>query len=434
MNKMLYHSTNHKAEKVSFRQAVLNGLAEDNGLYYPDYIPKLSPSVIKNLGNMSLPEIGFLFLQPYVGTDLPSSVLKDILDDALNFKITLRHLCENEYVMELFHGPTMAFKDVGARTMARFLSAFNQKNEITVLVATSGDTGGAVANGFFNVPGIRVVVLYPKGKVSSIQEKQFTTLGNNIEAVAVEGTFDDCQLMVKTAFSDNEIKKRLILTSANSINISRLLPQSIYYLYALGKLDNKANLPVVFSVPSGNYGNLTAGLIAKKTGLPISKFVASSNINKVVKDFLDTGKFIPRPSISTISNAMDVGNPSNFFRILEMFENNLEQIKNEIVSYSFSDEETRNAISEYYRKYHYLMDPHGAVAWLGMNKYIEHKPNSIGIFLETAHPAKFKNVVEEIIKKEIPLPENLRKNISKQKHIKEMKNSFNELKAFLLER
>ena len=433
MNKMMFHSTNHKAETVTFRKAVLNGLAEDNGLYYPDYIPKLSPTVIKNLGNMSLPEIGFLFLQPYVGPDLHPSVLIDILDDALNFEIPVKQLSENEYVLELFHGPTMAFKDVGARTMARFLSAFNQKNETTVLVATSGDTGGAVANGFYNVPGVRVVVLYPKGKVSYIQEKQFTTLGNNIEAIAVEGTFDDCQHMVKAAFSDKEIKKRLVLTSANSINIARLLPQSIYYFYAFGKLQNKDNSPVAFSVPSGNYGNLTAGLIAKKTGLPISKFIASSNINKVLKDFLDTGKFIPRPSISTISNAMDVGNPSNFFRILEMFENDLEQIKNDIVSYSFSDKETRNAISEYYRKYDYLMDPHGAVAWLGMNKYKEHKPNSIGVFLETAHPAKFKNVVEDIIKEEISLPEKLRKNISKQKHNIEMKNSFNELKAFLLE-
>jgi len=333
---MYYYSTNHKSEKVGFREAVLQGMAGDKGLYFPECISVLPTGFFKELQSLSLPEIGFNFLKPYVGTDLSSGELQDLMTEALNFDIPLLELDDGLSTLELFHGPTLAFKDVGARTMARFLSHFAKNQKTTILVATSGDTGGAVANGFYGVDNVEVVILYPKGKVSLLQEKQFTTLGGNITALEVNGTFDDCQRMVKEAFVDEEINQKLTLSSANSINIARLLPQAVYYFYAFGQLKS-INQPVVFSVPSGNYGNLTAGLLAKKSGLPVRQFIASANRNDVVPEYFQTAVFNPRPSVPTISNAMDVGNPSNFVRMLELYKKAYKKISLDISAFSFSD-------------------------------------------------------------------------------------------------
>ncbi len=428
---MKYKSTNHQSSEVSFKEAVVRGLADDKGLFFPKEIPKLAESFFKKLPGLSLSEIGYEFLKPYVGDDLSDDALKTILDDALNFNIPLVEIKPQVFSLELFHGPTLAFKDVGARIMARFLSKFVDKNKkVTVLVATSGDTGSAVANGFLNVEGIEVVVLYPKGMVSNIQEKQFTTLGNNITALEVNGTFDDCQRMVKEAFADEELKTKMQLSSANSINVARFLPQAIYYFYAYAQLKDKSK-PFVFSIPSGNYGNLTAGLIAKHAGLPIQNFIASANINNVVPEYLRTGIFNTRSSASTISNAMDVGNPSNFSRILELYSNSWDKIKSEIEGYSFTDEETRQIISDVYQKHEYILDPHGAVAYLGLSEYM--KKNDVnGIFFETAHPAKFFETVEKQIPVKVNIPERLEKSLSKEKNTIEIGNSLNDLKHVLI--
>ena len=428
---MKYKSTNNKSAEVNFAEAVVKGLADDKGLFFPLEVPELPKSFFENLENKKINEIAFDFLKPYVGNVLPDKEIKEILDDALNFEIPLVEVEKDVYSLELFHGPTLAFKDVGARVMARFLNKFTGKDKkVTVLVATSGDTGSAVASGFLDVEGVEVVVLYPKGMVSNIQEKQFTTLGKNITALEVSGNFDDCQRMVKEAFLDAELIEKMNLSSANSINVARFLPQAIYYFYAFAQLKDKSK-PVVFSIPSGNYGNLTAGLFAKESGLPIHKFIASSNVNDVVPEYLKTGKFNPRPSIPTISNAMDVGNPSNFVRIQELYGNSWNQIIDKITSFSFTDEDTKESMLEVFNTTKYILDPHGAVAYRGLKEYM--KTNEVtGIFLETAHPAKFYETVEESIPTKVEIPARLQESLKKEKLSIPMGNSLAELKAFLL--
>ncbi len=429
---MKYYSTNHKSEKVSFKEAVLQSMAGDKGLYFPEKIPALSDSFFRKLPGMSLSEIGFHFLKPYVDGAMPDAVLSDIMKDVFSFDIPLVEVETDKYALELFHGPTLAFKDVGARTLARFLSRFSTTHKTTILVATSGDTGSAVARGFFDMPNIDVVVLYPKGKVSELQEKQFTTLGKNITALEVNGNFDDCQRMVKAAFADEELKKRMYLSSANSINIARLLPQAIYYFYAYGQLKNR-NTAVTISVPTGNLGNLTAGLLAKKSGLPVAHFVAAANRNNVFQEYLETGMFRPRPSVSTLSNAMDVGDPSNLVRIQELYDHSFEAALKDISPYNFSDEETRGTIADVYSRTQYILDPHGAVAYLGLSAYMKEK-NVTGIFLETAHPAKFYQTVEREIPVKVEIPQRLAKSLHLSKQSVEISNRPEDLKRFLLER
>jgi len=400
---MNYYSLKNPKHKVSFQQAVVDGLAPDGGLYMPERLPVLPKEFIASLERISREEIAFTVARPFVDLSFSDAVLKQIVSETVDFDFPLIEIEENLYVLELFHGPTLAFKDVGARFMARILKhiAQNSKQKITVLVATSGDTGSAVAHGFFGVEGIEVVILYPAGKVSALQEKQLATLGRNIHAIKVDGSFDDCQRLVKTAFLDHDLRQSKFLTSANSINIARLIPQSFYYFFAAARL--KQRNPLVFSVPSGNFGNLTAGVLAKRMGLPVHAFVASTNINDVVPHYIHTSEFLPRPSIPTISNAMDVGNPSNFERLLELYNHNWESFAHEIKGYSFSDDETRKAIEEVYTTKRYVLDPHGAVGYLGLKAYLKNQTGSTGILLETAHPSKFPEVVESSIHQKIDL-------------------------------
>ncbi len=429
---MKYYSTNHKSENVSFKEAVLKSMAGDKGLYFPEKIPTFSGKFFKKLPGMSLSEIGFHFLKPYVDGALPDTELSNIMDDVFSFDIPLVEVEPDKYVLELFHGPTLAFKDVGARTLARFLSKFSTIHKTTILVATSGDTGSAVAQGFFDMPNIDVVVLYPKNKVSKLQEKQFTTLGKNITALEVNGNFDDCQRMVKAAFADEELKKRMHLSSANSINIARLLPQAIYYFYAYGQLINR-DKPVVISVPTGNLGNLTAGLLAKKSGLPVEHFVAAGNRNNVFQEYLETGIFRPRASVPTLSNAMDVGNPSNLIRIQELYGHSFEAARKDIRPYHFSDEETRRTIADVYKRTKYILDPHGAVACLGLSAYMKEKEVT-GIFLETAHPAKFYQTVEQEVPVKVEIPHRLAESLERPKQTVDIGPQPEDLKSFLLER
>lgn len=427
---MKYISTNNSTPAVSFRKAVKMGLAPDKGLFIPEEIPVFPVSFFKELPNLSWAEIAFKVARPFTKEDIPDDILWGIITDALNFNIPLIHLRENIYVLELFHGPTLAFKDVGARFMARCLSYFtnNEDNKITILVATSGDTGSAVANGFLGIESTEVIILYPKGKVSEIQEKQFTTLGGNITALEIDGTFDDCQRLVKTAFSDTELTRRLHLSSANSINIGRLLPQSFYYFYAWAQLGNPEAKPL-FSVPSGNFGNLTSGLIAKQMGLPVSGFIASTNINKVVPEYLETGVFTPRPSIQTIANAMDVGNPSNLTRIRYMYHENLRKIREDIRGFSFDEKETRKAIRNIYQTTGYILDPHSAIGYLGL---LTNNKNDIpGVFLSTAHPAKFRDVVAEETGKLPEIPERLKHCINKTSQAIPLGKDYATLKDYL---
>ena len=428
---MKYYSTNHKSPNVSFKDAVLNGLAPDKGLYFPEKIPVLPPSFFEKLPGMSLSEIGFHFLKPYVDGAVRDAGLLKLLEDVFSFDIPLVEVEPDKFSLELFHGPTLAFKDVGARTLARLLSLFSAHHKTTILVATSGDTGSAVAHGFFDMPNIDVVVLYPKNKVSMLQEKQFTTLGKNITALEVKGNFDDCQHMVKTAFADEELRKRMFLSSANSINIARLLPQAIYYFYAYGQLKNR-DKPVIFSVPTGNLGNIAAGLLAKRSGLPISRFVASGNRNNVFQEYLETGIFRPRHSVATLSNAMDVGNPSNLVRIQELYHHSFEDARQDIAPCHVTDGETRRTIADAYRQTKYVLDPHGAVAYRGLSDYMAGKKVT-GIFLETAHPAKFYPVVEEEIRQKVPVPERLARSLHLPKRSVEIGNRPEDLKSFLLE-
>lgn len=428
---MFFYSTNNKSLRVSLREAVLKGLADDGGLFMPERIPQLQKDFFESMQRLSPSEISSQVAQAILGEDIPEARLKTIIAETLNFPIPLVKVAGNIFSLELFHGPTLAFKDVGARFMARLLSHFREgeKQDITVLVATSGDTGSAVAHGFLGVKGINVVILYPSGKVSEIQEKQLTTLGQNITALEVRGTFDDCQALVKKAFSDKELNQRIKLTSANSINIARLIPQSFYYFMAFAQVTDTMN-DVVMCVPSGNFGNLTAGLIAKRMGLPVMRFIAATNVNDVVPDYLLSGVFSPKPSKQTISNAMDVGNPSNFARMLDLYNHDFKSMQKDIAGYSFTDDETRQTMKEVYANCGYLLDPHGAVGFSALKQYLSGK-NETGIFLETAHPAKFLDVVESVIKRKIEIPEALAACLSQPKQSLPMENSYDALKGFL---
>ena len=426
---MNYYSLHHKSPKSTFKNAVVQGLAKDRGIYFPETITPLSKDFIENISNYSNQEIAFEVIKQFVGDEIPADVLKDIIKETVSFDFPLVTINENIASLELFHGPTMAFKDVGAKFMAKCLEFFNKENdnEVTVLVATSGDTGGAVANGFLGAKGVNVVILYPSGKVSDIQEKQLTTLGHNIKALEVDGVFDDCQEMVKTAFLDEEITKTL--TSANSINVARWLPQMFYFFFAYKELQSK-NKDLIFSVPSGNFGNICAGVMAQKLGLPIKHFVASTNVNDTVPNFLVDGIYKPKPSVATISNAMDVGNPSNFIRIQELFNNDLEALKSAFSSYSFTDDETRATMKEIYENSGYVADPHGAVGYLGLKKH-GLKDNEFGVFLETAHPVKFLDVVEETLPVKVAIPEQIKSVIDKVK-VAQKASNYQDLKKFLM--
>lgn len=402
---MNYYSLNKQAPNTSFKDAVIKGIAPDKGLYFPESITPLPASFFQNIDSLSYEEIAFEAIKQFVAPDIPEDVLKTIIAETLSFDFPVVKINDKVSTLELFHGPTMAFKDVGARFMARCLGYFNQNNtkEVTVLVATSGDTGGAVANGFLGVKGVKVVILYPSGKVSDIQEKQLTTLKQNITALEVDGVFDDCQDMVKRAFLDEELTSKMQLTSANSINVARWLPQMFYFFFAYKQL-HKTHKNIVFSVPSGNFGNICAGMMAQQLGLPIHHFIASNNENNVVTEYLTTKLYQPKPSVQTISNAMDVGNPSNFIRIQEIHKNNFEALKSNLSSYSFSDEETKEALKELYTDLKYIADPHGAVGYLGCKSYLKDNEDAHCVFLETAHPTKFLDVVEEVIPEKIELP------------------------------
>jgi threonine synthase len=427
---MRYYSLNNKTIKVSFQEAVIQGLAPDKGLYFPETISQLPQSFFDEIESLSNEEIAFQTIQEFVGDDIPEAELKQIIAETLSFYFPLVQVEENVYSLELFHGPTMAFKDVGARFMSRCLAYFNrdkdQKN--TVLVATSGDTGGAVASGFLGVKGVEVVILYPSGKVSDIQERQLTTLGQNITALEVDGVFDDCQDMVKKAFLDADLNHKN-LTSANSINIARWLPQMFYFFFAYKEL-KKHNKPLIVSCPSGNFGNICAGIMAKKLGLPLTHFVASTNANDTIPRFLENGIYDAKPSIATISNAMDVGNPSNFVRIQEMYNNNSSEFEKDFSSYTYTDEETKFAMKNIYTNSGYIAEPHGAVGYLGLKKEMEKQPNSIGFFLETAHPIKFLDIVEPVLNVKLAIPKQIESVLGKEKVSIKIK-SFDDLKDFL---
>lgn len=428
---MQYYSLNDNKHKVLFDEAVVSGIAPDRGLYFPEKIQKLPASFFDEIEKLSTTEIAYNVIQQFIGTTIPKDRILQILDDVLDFDFPVVAIDENIKSLELFHGPTMAFKDVGARFMAKCLAYFNKDSlrKTTVLVATSGDTGGAVANGFLKTDTIEVIILYPKGKVSDVQEKQLTTLGNNITALEVQGTFDDCQEMVKTAFLDVDIKSKRNLTSANSINIARWLPQAFYYFFAYKQLKSSGK-KLVFSVPSGNFGNICAGIVAKKLGLPVSHFIAATNSNNTISRYLATGNYNPKPSLATLSNAMDVGNPSNFVRIQRLFENDDTLLKSEFSAYSFDDDATKIAIKEMYDQANYIADPHGAVGYLGLKKH-GLKANEVGVFLETAHPIKFRATVEEVLGFTLPVPDQIKTILLKEKQsilITDYKN----LKAFLM--
>jgi threonine synthase len=432
---MKYYSLNKSAPIVDFKEATIRGLAPDKGLYFPESIPEIAKDFFKEINNYSDDEIAFKIIQPFIGDVIPEKELKKIIAETINFETPLIKVNETISSLELFHGPTLAFKDVGARFMSRCLGYFvkNNNQKITVLVATSGDTGGAVANGFYNVDGVEVVILYPSGKVSSVQEKQLVTLGNNIHALEIKGTFDDCQQMVKQAFSDKELNKNLFLTSANSINVSRWLPQQFYYFFAWKQWPDKEHPPVI-SVPSGNFGNICAGLLAHISGLPTQHFIAACNANKVVPEFLNTQKYEPQKAIATISNAMDVGDPSNFVRILEIFHNQFSDLKSTLSSYSISDDQTKQTIKEVYEKENYLLDPHGAVAFTALKEYLRKHPEQKGYLLETAHPVKFYDVVEPVIQQEVPIPEKVMSILNKEKKSTLLNADFEKLKEYLLEK
>jgi threonine synthase len=412
-----FYSTKNKNVKVSLEDAVMRGLAEDGGLFMPDQIPLIPDSFFSQTGSLSFPEIAFEVSKILLQGAIPENEIKAIIDKAINFDAPLKELLPGIHSLELFHGPTLSFKDFGARFMAQLMGYFiRHKNQLLhILVATSGDTGSAIADAFLNVPGIRVWILYPKGKVSWSQEKQLTTMGHNITALEVEGSFDDCQSMVKQAFSDSHLREQLSLTSANSINIARLIPQSFYYFYAYAQLKEK-NAPLVFSVPCGNFGNLTAGLLAKKMGLPIAQFVAATNANDNIPKYLSSGVFEPHPSIHTLSNAMDVGNPSNFARMLDLYAHQWQAMRRDIFGVSFTDSQTRSVMRDLFANNGYILDPHGAVAYLGLQSFLSKYPGKInGVFLETAHPAKFASDVEQIIHHKVPIPRKLQEILSKEK-------------------
>jgi threonine synthase len=433
---MELYSTKHISPNVDLEEAVFRGLPPDNGLYVPVTIPKLPTDFYDSIDSLSFQEIAFEVTKALLAGSLLDDDIRSITSEAINFDAPLVNVGENFYSLELFHGPSLAFKDFGARFMARLMSHYlrKSKREINILVATSGDTGGAVALGFLNVPGVNVTILYPSGKVSTLQEKQLTTLGNNINALEVLGTFDDCQRMVKEAFLDKELNENLNLSSANSINIARLIPQSFYYFYSYSKLKRKG-LPIVFSVPSGNFGNLSAGLIAYKMGLPVHHFIASTNVNDIIPKYLETGQYAPRPSIQTLSNAMDVGNPSNYARIQALFGNEYSEIRRNITGYSFTDDDTKKAIREVYTKTNYVICPHTAIAYLGLKNYQkkEAKPFT-GVFLSTAHPSKFIDVLEDDIAAKVTIPASLQELADRPKKSEVVEAKFDSLKNYLLKR
>ncbi len=430
---MQLYSTNNKKLQVSLEEAIFKGLPSDNGLFLPTHIPQLDKSFFANIASYSLPEIAFQVSKALIGDEINDADLKLIIERAITFDAPVVKVHDNIYALELFHGPSLAFKDFGARFMASIMSYYLQRKDaadINILVATSGDTGSAVAQGFLNMDKIKVTILYPSKKVSDIQERQLTTLGHYITALEVDGTFDDCQRMVKEAFLDEELCQKLHLSSANSINISRLIPQTFYYFYAYSQLQGK---PLVVSIPSGNFGNLCGCLIAKKMGLPIAKLIASTNVNDVVPEYLDTGVFTPRPSTTTIANAMDVGNPSNFARLNELYGGDVEKMRADIIGKRYTDEQIKVALKLVYDNYGYTMDPHGAVAYMGLIDYLrDTSSEATGVFLETAHPAKFFADVEAATGAPITMPASLVAILHKKKQSIKINNDFAALKAFLL--
>ena len=429
---MKYYSTNKQSAPVDFKEATIKGLAPDKGLYFPETIPQLDLAFINECEKYTNAEIAYRVISPYIGNVIPAEKLMQIAHESINFEIPLVKITNNISSLELYHGPTLAFKDVGARFMSRCLGYFaKEKNErVIVLVATSGDTGGAVANGFYDVDGVEVVILYPSGKVSSVQEKQLTTLGKNIHALEVEGNFDDCQRMVKDAFADEDLNKQLFLTSANSINVARWLPQQFYYFFAWKQWKDK-NDPPVISVPSGNFGNICAGLLAQQSGLPVKHFIAACNANDVVPEYFKTGNYTAKKAVATISNAMDVGDPSNFVRILEMFTNDPRELKNLVSSYTVADDETKAVMKQVFEQEKYLLDPHGAVAWIALKKYQALNNDPKGIFIETAHPVKFYDVVEPVIGQKVPIPEPVKLQLNKEKRSTKIAVDSNLVKEFL---
>ena len=444
---MQFYSTNKQSPSVSFKEATIKGQAPDKGLYFPEYIPQLEAEFLKNIEQYSNEEIAYRVIAPYVGEEITEETLRRIVSETVNFPIPLVPVTDSISSLELFHGPTLAFKDIGARFMSRCLreavgeggSGLAIKNglttsatAITVLVATSGDTGGAVANGFFGVEGVEVVILYPSGKVSPVQEKQLTTLGGNIKALEVQGTFDDCQAMVKQAFMDQELTSQRFLTSANSINVARWLPQQFYYFFAYKQWKEKGQ-PPVFSVPSGNFGNICAGILAMQSGLPVSHFIAACNVNDIVSDYLHTQELRPKKAVPTLSNAMDVGNPSNFVRILEIFGNRFPELKNRLSAYTITDAETEATIKRIWEETGYLADPHGAVGYLALERYLQVHEGQKGIFLETAHPVKFPESVERITGQPIPIPEAVSAIMQQEKKSTLIGPDYEALKSYLLD-
>ncbi len=429
---MKFFNINDPSAQVTLREAVLKSAPGVTGLFLPVSIPSLSVSLIKNLKRMNLREIAAEVSHAMLGEDIPDVTLRRIIDGSLNFEIPLIKLDNDLFVLELFHGPTLAFKDVGARFMAALFEYFleGESRETIILVATSGDTGSAVANAFFKKKGIRVVILYPSGRVSDIQEKQLTTMGGNVIALEVGGNFDDCQRMVREAFSDKKLNEQIALTSANSINFARLFPQSFYYFHAYAQMPEQTG-DFAVSVPSGNFGNLTAGIIAKKMGLPVRNFIAGNNSNHPVADYLDTGIFTPHPALRTMSNAMDVGNPSNFPRILEIYERDHKKVTEDIKGFWFDDRKTCLGLTELLDKYDYQADPHGAVAYLALKEYRK-EHHIAGVFLETAHPGKFSDEVESATGKKVNIPEPLRKFLSLDKKSVKISNNYQDLKDILI--
>ncbi len=430
---MNYYSTNRQSAAVDFKEASIKGQAPDGGLYFPETIPVLTNDFITQMEASRNADICFTVIKPYIGSTIPDEVLLQIVKETIDFPIPLVPVTDSIFSLELFHGPTLAFKDIGARFMSRCLGYFlkDEKKKVTVLVATSGDTGGAVANGFYGVEGVEVVILYPSGKVSPVQEKQLTTLGKNITALEVNGSFDDCQQMVKRAFVDTSLTEKLFLTSANSINVARWLPQQFYYFLAYKQWADKSTMPVI-AVPSGNFGNICAGILAWTSGLPVAHFIAACNSNDVVSSYLQTQVYQPKQAVPTLSNAMDVGNPSNFVRILEIFRHQFHDLQQQLSSFTVSDEETIQTIDNVFRQYNYLLDPHGAVGYLALATYLNQYAGQKGIVLETAHPVKFPAAIEKITGKAIPIPESLQTMMNKPMQKETIAPEYAHLKDYLL--
>jgi threonine synthase len=428
---MKFYSLNKKSPAVDFKEATIRGQASDKGLYFPEHIPVLHKRFFETIREMDNSEIAFHVIRPYVEGCIPEAELRKIVKETIDFPIPLVQVNDRMFSLELYHGPTLAFKDVGARFMSRCLGYFSREKEqkVVVLVATSGDTGGAVAHGFYNVEGVEVVILYPSGKVSAVQEKQLTTLGMNIHTLEVEGSFDDCQRLVKQAFADEELQREIFLTSANSINVARWLPQQFYYFLAYKQWAEST--PPVFCVPSGNFGNICAGILAYVSGLPVKHFIAACNANDVVPAFLQTGQYRPKNAVATISNAMDVGDPSNFIRMLELFQHKWDDLHEILSSYSITDDETKLTIQKVYKQYAYVLDPHGAVAYASLERYLNSVKDDRGIFLETAHPVKFYNIVEPVIHKQITMPTALNEIVSGEKNAVKVPAEYKLIKDFI---